>query len=386
MSTPSVMAVFAHPDDESLSAGGLLARTAGEGGRTAVVTSTWAPDSRRAAELAAALRLLGAGPPRLLGYADARVPDSAKGRPRFCDAPLDDAVCSLVEHIRDFRPDIIVTHDAYGGVTGHPDHLHTHRITVLAAQAAVLEGLYPDAGPPWRARSLYLATHPHSAMESLATLIGTPEDAARRARRPGRHDARRHAVARHEGRRRSWPTGPRCDEERCRDSWPAWRRTPGPSCSARSGTPAGMRPEQGADRWSDDRPAWRARRARAPGLERMTGLWIQPCPAVRTLVRLRCRVRHDWWTMVCSSSTTQMGSWSAPVRTRVKPRDSLPDAGVGGGSPRGGARCRQLVTSRVASGVPRARRCRRRRCSPPRWRQRGCRGGPLVGGCGGVAG
>ena len=172
MSTPSVMAVFAHPDDESLSAGGLLARTAGEGGRTAVVTSTWAPGSRRAAELVEALRLLGAGPPRLLGYADARVPDSAKGRPRLWDAPLDDAVCSLVEHIRDFRPDIIVTHDAYGGVTGHPDHLHTHRITVLAARAAVLEGLYPDAGPPWGARSLYLATHPHSAMESLTTLIG----------------------------------------------------------------------------------------------------------------------------------------------------------------------------------------------------------------------
>jgi N-acetyl-1-D-myo-inositol-2-amino-2-deoxy-alpha-D-glucopyranoside deacetylase len=172
VSAPSVMAVFAHPDDESLSAGGLLARTAGEGGRTAVVTSTWAPDSRRAAELAEALRLLGAGPTRLLGYADARVPESATGEPRFCDAPLDDAVCRLVEHIRDFRPDIIVTHDAYGGVTGHPDHLHTHRVTVLAAQAAALEGLHPDAGPPWRTGSLYLATHPHSAMQSLARLIG----------------------------------------------------------------------------------------------------------------------------------------------------------------------------------------------------------------------
>ncbi len=172
MTVPSVLAVFAHPDDESLSAGGLLARTASEGGRSAVVTPTWAADSQRAMELAEALRFLGAESPRLLGYADARLPESARGRPRFCDAPLDEAVGELVDHIRDFRPDIIVTHDAYGGVTGHPDHLHTHRVTVLAAQAAALEGLYPDAGPPWAARSLYLATHPHSAMESLARIIG----------------------------------------------------------------------------------------------------------------------------------------------------------------------------------------------------------------------
>lgn len=78
----------------------------------------------------------------------------------------------LVEHIRDVRPDIIVTHDAYGGVTGHPDHLHTHRMTFLAARAAALVGLYPDAGPPWGARSLYLATHPLSALEGLARVIG----------------------------------------------------------------------------------------------------------------------------------------------------------------------------------------------------------------------
>jgi N-acetyl-1-D-myo-inositol-2-amino-2-deoxy-alpha-D-glucopyranoside deacetylase len=173
MTVPSVLAVFAHPDDESLSAGGLLARSASEGGRTAVVTATWAEDSPRAKELAEALRFLGADSPRLLGYADARVPESARNRPRFCDASLDEAVGRLVSHIRDVRPDIIVTHDAYGGITGHPDHLHTHRVTVLAAQAAALEALYPDAGPPWLAHSLYLATHPHSAMETLAKIIGS---------------------------------------------------------------------------------------------------------------------------------------------------------------------------------------------------------------------
>lgn len=79
MPVPSLLAVFAHPDDESLSAGGVLARHAAAGARTAVVTATWAADTPRAAELAEALRILGAGKPRMLGYADARVPRSAPG-------------------------------------------------------------------------------------------------------------------------------------------------------------------------------------------------------------------------------------------------------------------------------------------------------------------
>jgi N-acetyl-1-D-myo-inositol-2-amino-2-deoxy-alpha-D-glucopyranoside deacetylase len=165
---PSLLAVFGHPDDESLSAGGVLARNAAQGSPTAVVTATWAEHTHRGAELAEALRLLGIPEqPRMLGYADSRVPESAPGSPRLCDAPLDEAVGRLVAHLREFRPDIVVTHDAYGGVTGHEDHVHTHRLTVLAVQAAGLERLYPEAGDPWRPRALYLATHPHAAVRVL---------------------------------------------------------------------------------------------------------------------------------------------------------------------------------------------------------------------------
>ncbi|MER7403151.1 PIG-L deacetylase family protein [Streptomyces sp. NPDC000070] len=164
MPVPSLLAVFAHPDDESLMAGGTLARHAASGARTAVVTATWAPDTPRAAELAEALRILGAGKPHLLGYADSRVPESAPGRPRLCDAPLDEAVGDLVARIRDFRPEIVVSHDAYGGLTGHEDHVHTHRVTLSAVHAAGLERLYPDAGDPWQPSALYLSTHPHSAV------------------------------------------------------------------------------------------------------------------------------------------------------------------------------------------------------------------------------
>ncbi|MEV6568593.1 PIG-L family deacetylase [Streptomyces kronopolitis] len=164
MPVPSLLAVFAHPDDESLSAGGVLARHAAAGARTSVVTATWAPDTPRAEELAEALRILGADKPRMLGYGDAGAARSAPGRARFCEAPLDETVRRVVAHIREFRPEVVVTHDAYGGLTGHPDHVHTHRVTLLAFQAAGLERFAPETGGPWQPRALYSAAHPHAAM------------------------------------------------------------------------------------------------------------------------------------------------------------------------------------------------------------------------------
>ncbi|WP_329200505.1 MULTISPECIES: PIG-L deacetylase family protein [unclassified Streptomyces] len=170
-SKPSLLGVFAHPDDESLLVGGVFARHAAAGARTAVVTTTWAPDSHRAAELADALAALGAGRPRMLGFADARVPESAPGRPRLCDAPFDEVVGLLVGHVRAFRPDIVVTHDAHGQLTGHPDHVRTHRLAAAAVHAAGLEHLYPGAGAPWRPTALHLATHPHSGVGELGPLL-----------------------------------------------------------------------------------------------------------------------------------------------------------------------------------------------------------------------
>ncbi|MFC8016547.1 PIG-L family deacetylase [[Kitasatospora] papulosa] len=168
---PSLLGVFAHPDDESLLAGGVLAQRCAAGARIGVVTATWAPSSRRAPELAAALAVLGAGPPRLLGYGDARNPESAPGESRLVDAPLDEAIGRLVTHIRDFRPEVVVTHDAVGQLTGHPDHVRTHQITVLAVEAAGLAHLHPEAGAPWQPAALYAATHPESGVGLLGCLL-----------------------------------------------------------------------------------------------------------------------------------------------------------------------------------------------------------------------
>ncbi|MFJ8039044.1 PIG-L deacetylase family protein [Kitasatospora sp. NPDC096147] len=163
----SVLAVFAHPDDESLVAGGVLAARAAAGARTAVVTATWAEGTHRAEELTEAVGILVAGKPRLLGYADAKVPESAPGAVRWCDVPLDEAVGRLVAQIREFRPEVLLTHDAYGGLSGHPDHRQTHRVTLLAARAAGLGLLYPEAGPAWQPAALYGATHPASVAREL---------------------------------------------------------------------------------------------------------------------------------------------------------------------------------------------------------------------------
>ena len=149
------MGVFAHPDDESLLAGGVLAQHATAGARTAVVTATWTASSHRASELA-----------------DARNPASAPdGAVRLVDAPLDEAVGRLVAHIREVRPDIVVGHDALGQLTGHPDHRRAHQITLLAVEAAGLPHLYPDAGEPWQPAALYTATHSQSGVGRLGPLL-----------------------------------------------------------------------------------------------------------------------------------------------------------------------------------------------------------------------
>ncbi|MEU1529949.1 PIG-L deacetylase family protein [Streptomyces fagopyri] len=168
---PSVLGVFAHPDDESLLAGGVLAQHAAAGSRTAVVTTTWASDSPRATELADALGILGAGAPRMLGYSDARDKSSAPGQPRLCDVDMDHVIAQLVTHIRQIRPAAMITHDALGQLTGHPDHRRTHQLTFLAVEAAALAPLHPEAGLPWQVGALYAATHPESAIGDLGPLL-----------------------------------------------------------------------------------------------------------------------------------------------------------------------------------------------------------------------
>jgi N-acetyl-1-D-myo-inositol-2-amino-2-deoxy-alpha-D-glucopyranoside deacetylase len=186
MTELGLMCVHAHPDDECISTGGILRRAHEEGVRTAVVTCTGGERGEvvgpgmdpgevaprlaevRAEELRSALDILGAGPPRWLGYTDSDM----LGRPgnddptSFWQASFDEAVGRLVAQIREFRPDVLVTYDAFG-IYGHPDHVQAHRVALVAAEAAGERSLHPEAGTPWRVRKVYLATIPVSGILEL---------------------------------------------------------------------------------------------------------------------------------------------------------------------------------------------------------------------------
>jgi LmbE family N-acetylglucosaminyl deacetylase len=151
----TLMAVHAHPDDESSSTGGVLARYSAEGMRTVVVTCTNGelgdgpghvkPDeeghdehdvaNRRLTELKLACEHLGVSHLELLGYHDSGMPEwRHKHRDEvFCNVPVDESAGRLVELFERYQPNVVVTYDDNGGYK-HPDHLQAHRITVAAVE------------------------------------------------------------------------------------------------------------------------------------------------------------------------------------------------------------------------------------------------------------
>ena len=183
-----LMCVHAHPDDECISTGGTLLRYADEGIRTAVVTCTGGergeihnmdePENRprlrevRRAELDAALEVLRVDKARLLGYVDSGMigTEGNEDPASFWQASVDEAVGRMVAEIRTFKPDVLVAYDAFGGY-GHPDHIQAHRVGVLAAEACAVAAMYPEAGPAWRVRKVYLTSLPKSAIFEFGELL-----------------------------------------------------------------------------------------------------------------------------------------------------------------------------------------------------------------------
>lgn len=165
----TLMAVHAHPDDEVLGTGGLLARCAAEGIRTVLVTCTngeQGDDSggvkpgepghdaegvarRRLAELRESAQLLDVGHLELLGYRDSgMVGWSTNDDPEaFANIPLEESAGRLAALMERYRPQVVVTYDEDGGY-GHPDHIQAHRIALAAAEkSGVPDKLYYTAIP-----------------------------------------------------------------------------------------------------------------------------------------------------------------------------------------------------------------------------------------------
>jgi LmbE family N-acetylglucosaminyl deacetylase len=163
----TLMAVHAHPDDEALGTGGVLARYADEGVRTVLVTCTNGelgdapggikpedPKHDEAAvvlvrrqELEASCGALGISDLELLGYHDSGMEgwpqNDAPGS--FWHTPVSAAGHRLAELMRQYQPQVVVTYDE-NGFYGHPDHIQANRITLAAiAECGVPDKLYYTA-------------------------------------------------------------------------------------------------------------------------------------------------------------------------------------------------------------------------------------------------
>jgi mycothiol conjugate amidase Mca len=183
----TLMTVHAHPDDEAIGTGGVLARYADEGFRTVLVTCTGGEVGEiadpgmatadnlaevREKELLAACEILKVSQLHLLGYRDsgmAGTPDNDHPD-SFHRADLEEATGKLVALIRQERPHVVVTYDD-SGFYGHPDHINANRISVAAFEAAPDPGRYPESGPAWQPLKLYYTAVPRSALETFAKLM-----------------------------------------------------------------------------------------------------------------------------------------------------------------------------------------------------------------------
>ena len=182
----TVMAVHAHPDDEVLGTGGILARYADEGIRTVLVTCTngeqgdgpggvkpgepghdeAAVSAVRLQELRESAAHLGISHVELLGYRDSGMAgwSGNEAEDAFANVPVEVAAGRLAELMERYRPQVVVTYDENGGY-GHPDHIQAHRIAVAATEAS---------GIP---RKLYYTAVPRERMAELFEFLRSTGDA-----------------------------------------------------------------------------------------------------------------------------------------------------------------------------------------------------------------
>lgn len=183
----ALLAVHAHPDDESSKGAATVARYHAEGVRTVLVCCTGGeegdilnpamdtPEVRadlpaiRRKELDAAARIIGYDEVVLLGYRDSGMPDTeANADPAsFARADLDDAVGRLVAVIRRVRPQVVVTYGPDQQGYPHPDHLRVHDITMPAIDASGDGSKFPQAGHPWKVAKVYYTAWSRQRIQAM---------------------------------------------------------------------------------------------------------------------------------------------------------------------------------------------------------------------------
>jgi LmbE family N-acetylglucosaminyl deacetylase len=184
-----LLAVLAHPDDESLGVGGTLAYYAAQGIETHVLTATRGQRGRffdnedrpsdeevgrvREGELRAAAAVLGVSDVALLDYMDGEL-DRADPA---------EAVGSIAAHVRRVRPHVVVTF-AHDGAYGHPDHIAISQFTCAALLVAA-DAAAGDELRPHRVSKLYFIATPVARWElyqaAFRKLVSTVDGVERQA-------------------------------------------------------------------------------------------------------------------------------------------------------------------------------------------------------------
>ncbi|MEO6983110.1 MAG: PIG-L family deacetylase [Edaphobacter sp.] len=154
-----LMCVVAHPDDECFAFGGALVLAATRGVETYVVCLTdgraakhrgdaasgEALGKMRREEFAASCKVLGVSQHELLDYHDARL--------EFVE--FSQTAARLVERMRHFRPDVVITFGGDGGANAHPDHMMVSALTTAAFHWCGQSKRYPELGAVHQAQRLY---------------------------------------------------------------------------------------------------------------------------------------------------------------------------------------------------------------------------------------
>ena len=170
-----LMAVHAHPDDESSKGAATMAKYVAEGAKVLVATCTGGERGSvlnpkmdrpevladianiRRAEMTKAREILGVDQ-AWLGFVDSGLPegDPLPPLPEGCFGLQDplEAAKPLIKLIREFRPHVMTTYDENGGYP-HPDHIMCHKVSVVAFDAAGDPEKYPELGEPWQPLKLY---------------------------------------------------------------------------------------------------------------------------------------------------------------------------------------------------------------------------------------
>ena len=174
-----ILLIFAHPDDETFVAAGLVRRYVDSGAEVALVTATRGDAGRlgdpplcsreglpalREAELRQAAGLLGLSEVHCLDYQDKQL----------TDAPIDRIRTELVAHICGYQPHLVVTFDP-NGLNGHADHVAISRFTMDAVAAAADSRWVTEPPSPHRVqRLLWTAPVPPWEVTRWDDLHGEP--------------------------------------------------------------------------------------------------------------------------------------------------------------------------------------------------------------------